>query len=126
MARLFASTILSALEARSTGRAPHHPPAATCFIEERELIPWRIAGDRGNRRGARPDAPPYSHPGPRGTQQKCSLLARIIKHLISEMQVFFIKGDSTEQNETLTVSWSSLERRKADFEDLVNRQIPKP
>ena len=53
---------------------------------------------------------------------KRSLLARIIK-IYPEMQSL-ISGESTEQNETITVSWSSLERRKADFEDLVNRQIP--
>lgn len=53
---------------------------------------------------------------------KRSLLARIIK-IYPEMQSL-ISGESTEQNETLTVSWSSLEKRKADFEDLVNRQIP--
>lgn len=53
---------------------------------------------------------------------KRSLLARIIK-IYPEMQSL-ISGDSTEQNETLTVSWASLEKRKADFEDLVNRQIP--
>lgn len=53
---------------------------------------------------------------------KRSLLARIIK-LHPEMQSL-LSGDSTEQNETLTVSWASLEKRKAEYEDLVNRQIP--
>ncbi|HRJ73763.1 MAG TPA: GreA/GreB family elongation factor, partial [Terrimicrobiaceae bacterium] len=35
-----------------------------------------------------------------------------------------LSGDSTERNETLTVSWASLEKRKEEFEDLIARQIP--
>lgn len=53
---------------------------------------------------------------------KRSLLARIVK-LYPEMQSL-ISGDSGEKEETLTVSWASLERRQEEFEDLVNRQIP--
>ncbi len=53
---------------------------------------------------------------------KRSLLARIVK-LYPEMQSM-ISGQAEEREETLTVSWASLERRKAEFEDLVNRQIP--
>jgi transcription elongation GreA/GreB family factor len=53
---------------------------------------------------------------------KRSLLARIVK-LYPEMQSM-ISGQTEEREETLTVSWASLERRKAEFEDLVNRQIP--
>jgi transcription elongation GreA/GreB family factor len=53
---------------------------------------------------------------------KRSLLARIVK-LYPEIQSM-ISGQAEEREETLTVSWASLERRKAEFEDLVNRQIP--
>ena len=53
---------------------------------------------------------------------KRSLLARIVK-LYPEMQSM-ISGDAGEREETLTVSWASLEKRKEEFEDLVNRQIP--
>ncbi len=53
---------------------------------------------------------------------KRSLLARIIK-LHPEMQSL-LSGDSAERNETLTVSWASLEKRKEEFEDLIARQIP--
>ena len=35
-----------------------------------------------------------------------------------------ISGDAGEREEILTVSWASLEKRKQEFEDLVNRQIP--
>jgi transcription elongation GreA/GreB family factor len=53
---------------------------------------------------------------------KRSLLARIVK-LYPEMQTM-ITGQAGEREETLTVSWASLEKRKEDYEDLVNRQIP--
>jgi transcription elongation GreA/GreB family factor len=53
---------------------------------------------------------------------KRSLLGRIIK-LHPEMQSL-VSGESTSQTETLTVSWASLEKRKEEFEDLINRQIP--
>ncbi len=53
---------------------------------------------------------------------KRSLLARIVK-LYPEMQGM-ITGEGGEREETLTVSWASLEKRKEEYEDLVNRQIP--
>lgn len=53
---------------------------------------------------------------------KRSLLARIVK-LYPEIQAM-ITGEPGEKEETLTVSWASLEKRKAEYEDLVNRQIP--
>jgi transcription elongation GreA/GreB family factor len=53
---------------------------------------------------------------------KRSLLARIVK-AYPELQSM-IAGDSGEKEETLTVSWASLEKRKEEFEDLISRQIP--
>jgi len=53
---------------------------------------------------------------------KRSLLARIVK-AYPELQSM-IAGDSGEKEETLTVSWASLEKRKEEFEDLITRQIP--
>jgi transcription elongation GreA/GreB family factor len=53
---------------------------------------------------------------------KRSLLARIVK-IYPEIQNM-ISGDTAESQQTLTVSWASLEKRKQEFEDLVNRQIP--
>ena len=54
---------------------------------------------------------------------KRSLFARIVK-LYPEMQSMIRGGGGGEREETLTVSWASLEKRKEEFEDLVNRQIP--
>lgn len=53
---------------------------------------------------------------------KRSLLARIIK-LHPEVQNM-VRSESEVRQEALTVSWASLERRKAEYDDLIARQIP--
>lgn len=53
---------------------------------------------------------------------KRSLLGRIIR-IYPEMQAL-VSGDSDAKQETLVVSWESLEKRKADFDELVNKKIP--
>jgi len=53
---------------------------------------------------------------------KRSLLARIIKNH-PEMQSL-VSGEDEKQEESLIVSWTSLDRRKQEYDDLVNRQIP--
>lgn len=51
-----------------------------------------------------------------------SLIGRMIKQH-PYLQVM-VSGDSDHVNESLTVSWASLERRKYELDDLINRQIP--
>ena len=54
---------------------------------------------------------------------KRSLMARIIK-LYPELQSL-IGGEQTEEkSESLVVSWSSLQRRKTELEELINKKIP--
>jgi len=53
---------------------------------------------------------------------KRSLLGRIIR-LFPEMQAL-VSGDSDAKQETLVVSWESLEKKKAFFDELVNKTIP--
>lgn len=53
---------------------------------------------------------------------KRSLLARIVKSYPA-MQTL-ISGDATKQDATLVVSWPSLERRKDEYQDLVQKKIP--
>ncbi len=53
---------------------------------------------------------------------KRSLLGRIVR-IHPEMQSM-ITSDSEERQEALVVSWSSLERRKLEYEDLVKKKIP--
>lgn len=53
---------------------------------------------------------------------KRSLLGRIIRQY-PELQSM-ISGESNEKQESLIVSWASLEKRKTDYEDLVSKRIP--
>ena len=53
---------------------------------------------------------------------KRSLLGRIIR-VYPEMQEL-VSGESDAKPQTLIVSWESLEKKKADYDDLVQRKIP--
>ncbi len=53
---------------------------------------------------------------------KRSLLGRIIREY-PDLQSM-VSADSGESEESLTVSWPSLEKRKAEYEDLVSKKIP--
>ncbi len=53
---------------------------------------------------------------------KRSLLARIVKSYPAIQSL--ITGDQSRQDTTFVVSWSSLERRKDEYADLVQKKIP--
>ena len=53
---------------------------------------------------------------------KRSLLGRVIR-LFPEMQAL-VSGESDQKQETLVVSWESLEKKKVAFDELVNKTIP--
>jgi len=53
---------------------------------------------------------------------KRALLGRIIR-VYPEMQAL-VSGDSDAKPQTLIVSWESLEKKKTEYDDLVNRKIP--
>ena len=54
---------------------------------------------------------------------KRSLMARIVK-LYPETQSMITGAEPEEKSESLTVSWPSMERRKADYEHLIYKEIP--
>src|SRR5262249_11465584 len=54
---------------------------------------------------------------------KRSLLARIIK-LYPDLQSLLSSEQPEERSEALVVSWSSLQKRKHELEELVNKKIP--
>jgi transcription elongation GreA/GreB family factor len=54
---------------------------------------------------------------------KRSLLARIIK-LYPELGSVITGEQKEDKSEALVVSWSSLDKRKAEYEELVNKKIP--
>ncbi|HEU6448859.1 MAG TPA: GreA/GreB family elongation factor [Verrucomicrobiae bacterium] len=53
---------------------------------------------------------------------KRSLLARLVKAHPAIQSL--ISGEQTKQDVTLIVSWESLERRRTEYEDLVQKKIP--
>lgn len=53
---------------------------------------------------------------------KRSLLARIVKSYPAVQSL--ISGEQTKQDTTLVVSWESLERRKDEYAELVQKKIP--
>ncbi len=53
---------------------------------------------------------------------KRSVLARIVKIFPAVQSL--ISGEPTKQDSGLLVSWSSLERRKTEYEELVQKKIP--
>lgn len=54
---------------------------------------------------------------------KRSLLGRIVR-VYPEMQALITGDTGAEKQESLIVSWASFQRRKEEFDDLVNKQIP--
>lgn len=54
---------------------------------------------------------------------KRSLMARIIK-LYPDLQGLLSSEQPEERTESLVVSWSSLQKRKGELEELVNKKIP--
>src|SRR5204863_6912519 len=54
---------------------------------------------------------------------KRSLLARIVK-LYPELASMITGAQPQEKTAPLIVSWSSLERRKAEYEELIKKKIP--
>ncbi|HXR04908.1 MAG TPA: GreA/GreB family elongation factor [Verrucomicrobiae bacterium] len=53
---------------------------------------------------------------------KRSLLARLVKAHPAVQSL--VSGEQTKQDASLLVSWESLERRKAEYEELVQKKIP--
>jgi len=53
---------------------------------------------------------------------KRSLLARLVKAHPAVQSL--VSGEQTKQDTSLLVSWESLERRKAEYEELVQKKIP--
>ena len=54
---------------------------------------------------------------------KRSLIGRIIR-IYPEMQSLLTGENNEEKQEALIVSWESLEKRKAEYEDLITKKIP--
>jgi transcription elongation factor GreA len=114
--------ILSALERDQHNETSRGSKLRDLLLADRELIPDMFVGVETS---AARDAMRRLMLSPVFDElTKRSLLARIIK-LYPELESVLTGGDQAEQKEeALVVSWSSLEKRKAEYEELVNKKIP--
>ena len=115
------SAILTALEREQVTSSRIGGRLHDLILEDRELIPDLLAGAEIAvvRETVRKllVTPVFEE------LNKRSLLGRIVR-VYPEMQALLEGGENTERQETLIVSWESLERRKAEYEDLIKKKIP--
>jgi transcription elongation GreA/GreB family factor len=113
--------ILSALERDQHNENSRGSKLRDLLLDDRELIPDMFAGAES---GVARDAMRRLMLSPTFDElTKRSLLARIIK-LYPELESLITGAERETKSEALVVSWSSLEKRKAEFEELVNKKIP--
>ena len=115
------SAILSVVEQDSTDEGPRKTlRLQNLLMEDRELIADLLEGVDMNevRNFARKllQSPAFAE------LDRKSLMARVIKAHPEAQEL--VTGDATSRRETLVVSWDSLEKRKKEYEDLVNKRIP--
>jgi transcription elongation GreA/GreB family factor len=113
--------ILSALERDQHNENSRGSKLRDLLLDDRQLIPDMFAGaDVSVARDAMRRlmlTPVFDE------LTKRSLLARIIK-LYPELESVITGEQKEEKSEALVVSWSSLEKRKAEYEELINKKIP--
>ncbi len=113
--------IMSALERDQNNETSRGSKLRDLLINDRELIPDMFAGVEAS--VARDTMRRMMVSAVFDELTKRSLLARIIK-LYPELQSVLTGDQPEEKTESLVVSWSSLDRRKLEFEELVNKKIP--
>jgi transcription elongation factor GreA len=112
--------MLSALERDQFNEARRSSKLHDLLIDDKELIPDLIVGasiaqarDLMRRLMMTPVFEELN---------KRSLMARMIR-IHSELQNL-LTGEGEEKEESLVVSWSSLEKRKAEYDELIAKKIP--
>jgi len=115
------AAILSALERDQHNENSRGSKLRDLLLDDRELIPDMFVGAEAS---VARDAMRRLMLTPVFDElTKRSLLARIIK-LYPELESVITGEQKEEKREGLVVSWSSLEKRKAEYEELVNKKIP--
>jgi transcription elongation factor GreA len=113
--------ILSAIERDQHNETSRSSRLRDLLLEDRELIGDIFAGaDLSEARDAMRRlllTPVFDD------LTKRSLMARVIK-LYPELESMAIGAQPEEKSAALVVSWSSLERRKAEYEELIKKKIP--
>ena len=113
--------ILSALERDQHNENSRGSKLRDLLLDDRELIPDMFAGAEI---GVARDAMRRLMLTPVFDElTKRSLLARIIK-LYPELESVITGEQREAKSSALVVSWSSLDKRKAEYEELVNKKIP--
>ncbi|MEP6936779.1 MAG: GreA/GreB family elongation factor [Chthoniobacterales bacterium] len=113
--------ILSAIERAQHNENSRGNRLRDLLLDDRELIPDMFAGAEAS---VARDAMRRLMLTPVFDElTKRSLLARIIK-LYPELESVITGEQKEEKRDALVVSWSSLERRKAEYEELINKKIP--
>src|SRR5438067_6061820 len=113
--------ILSALERDQHNENSRGSKLRDLLLDDRELIPDMFAGVAA---GVARDAMRRLMLTPVFDElTKRSLLARIIK-LYPELESVITGEQKEAKSAALVVSWSSLDKRKAEYEELVNKKIP--
>ena len=113
--------ILAALEREQHGAPGRASKLHRAFVEDRQLLGQMLANtDIGIAR----DAVRRLQLSPLFDElTKRSLLARIIR-IHPELETMITRAQPQENAAPLIVSWSSLEKRKAEYEELVKVKIP--
>jgi transcription elongation GreA/GreB family factor len=115
------SAILTALERDQFNDVKRGGKIHDLLLDDRELIPDLLAG-------AEPEAvrdvmrklmltPVFEE------LNKRSLMGRIIR-IHPEIQAMLTGEATADKQEALVVSWESLEKRKVEYEELINKKIP--
>jgi transcription elongation GreA/GreB family factor len=115
------SAILSALERDQFNEIKRGSKLHDLILEDRELIPDMLAGSEPET--VRDTIRKVMLSGVFEELNKRSILGRIIR-VYPEMESMLTGDSPAEKQEALIVSWDSIEKRKAELDDLVKRQIP--
>jgi len=112
--------MLSALERDQFNEARRSSKLHDLLIEDKDLIPELISqasiGQARDLMRRLMMTPVFEE------LNKRSLMARMIR-IHGELQ-HLLTGDDEEREAALVVSWSSLEKRKAEYDDLISKKIP--
>lgn len=115
------SAILSALERDQFNEIKRGGKLHDLMLEDRELIPDMLAGSEPET--VRDTIRKVMLSGVFEELNKRSILGRIVR-VYPEMEAMLTGDNPSDKQEALIVSWESLEKRKAELDELINKKIP--
>lgn len=115
------SAILSALERDQFNDIKRGGKLHDILLDDRELVPDMLSG--ADSATVRDTIRKVMLSGVFEELNKRSILGRIVR-VFPEMESMLTGGESAEKQEALIVSWESLEKRKAEYEELITKKIP--